>query len=378
MALNNKAKALAAAVNKKHGEGTVVLAKDMHIPRRYTSGSLGIDISIGGGWPANQWSEVIGHESHGKTAVVLKTIAANQAADPGFTTLWIASEPYDLDQAAALGVDTTRVEVVPTTDAEFAFELVIQFLDARAVDCVVIDSLPGLTADDEKNKDMDEFSVAAMARLVAKFFRKVGAAGKRDPLNDHDAPWLGLIINQWRVDIGAWSPGGTPLTTYGGKAKNYSYYIRLEVKRAEWLTQTIPGKGSTKVGQEIRTKAIKSKASPPQRAASVDFYFTDARMLGFERGDYDLGKDVFTMAVLFDIITRNSPKGAQYLFEDQTWTGVDNLLEDLRSDSALRDRVSKAVIVKSEQPQDKRTWDEEDVAATIPPEPKRRRRVVKA
>ena len=116
MGNKQEALALAAKVNKEHGADTVVLASDMRIARRYTSGSESLDIALGGGWAGNQWSEVIGLESHGKTAVTLKTIAANQAVDPDFLTLWIAAEHYDVDQAEALGVDNERMIVISTQE----------------------------------------------------------------------------------------------------------------------------------------------------------------------------------------------------------------------------------------------------------------------
>ena len=72
-----------ASINKKYGDGTVVLGSDIiEQPPRFTSGSLALDVSLGGGWPANQWHELIGEASNGKTAIALKTVAANQKAGP--------------------------------------------------------------------------------------------------------------------------------------------------------------------------------------------------------------------------------------------------------------------------------------------------------
>ena len=79
MAINSDALKLVAQLNKKHGEGTVVLASNVQIPSRITSGSLTLDAVLGGGWPMNHWVEIVGEASHGKTAIALKTIAANQA-----------------------------------------------------------------------------------------------------------------------------------------------------------------------------------------------------------------------------------------------------------------------------------------------------------
>jgi len=71
-----------ALINKKYGDGTIVVASDVLPSTRITSGSLALDVILGGGWPTNQWHEIVGEESNGKTAIALKTIAANQAKDP--------------------------------------------------------------------------------------------------------------------------------------------------------------------------------------------------------------------------------------------------------------------------------------------------------
>src|SRR5213076_1488749 len=121
MGLNTEALALAARINKELGEGAVIVASDMRVPKTFTTGSLSLDIALGGGWPGNQWSEIIGKEGYGKTAITLKTIAANQRINPDFSTLWVAAEHYDTRQAKALGVDNSRVVVVSTQDMVVAY-----------------------------------------------------------------------------------------------------------------------------------------------------------------------------------------------------------------------------------------------------------------
>ena len=61
--------------NKQFGEGTAITASDIKLPPRLTSGSLSLDVILGGGWPARgQWSEIRGIQSAGKTAIAFKTI----------------------------------------------------------------------------------------------------------------------------------------------------------------------------------------------------------------------------------------------------------------------------------------------------------------
>lgn len=359
--MNATAMALAAKINKEYGEGTIIPASQMRIARRYTSGSVAIDIALGGGWPANQWSEIIGKESHGKTAVTLKTIAANQAQDPNFTTLWVAAEHYDTEQAEALGVDKERVLVVRTQAAELALQTMLEYAESRSVDCVVLDSYPALIPDEEAGKDMDDFVVALGARLMGKFFRKAGAATRRSMTDPDDRPMLGLIINQYRDAIGQFSPQpGTPKTSPGGKAKNYAYYVQVEVTRTEYIDEPRPGKGKVRVGQTIKVKTVKNKSAAPQQIATVDFYFRSAPFLGFTRGDYDTAKELITMGVLFDVIKRG---GAYFSYGDIRWHGRPEMEKAIYPDLTLQESIRRDVLEASKHVDEKRTIASEDIDA---------------
>lgn len=356
MGKNDEALAIAARINKEYGEGAIMVASDMHVPMKFASGSLSLDASLNGGWAANQWAEIYGPENHGKTAIVLKTLAENQRRDPEWFTLWVASEHYDLDQATALGVDTSRVHVLSTQDMAFAYQTVIDYLEARACDMVVIDSYPALIAPQEDEKDMDEYTQAEGAKMTNKFFRKVGKAGLRNYQDPTDRPFVAFFINQPREKIGGWSPTGQPVeTTPGGRGKNFAFYTRLEVKRAEWI-QEGPKKSPTKVGQVIRTRAIKHKGGPPQRVASIDFYFTESEK--FHRGEYDTAKDILTVAVLFDVVHKG---GGWYRYDERRWQGLDNVLASLREEPDLMKEVEQATRDAFNRPEDKRTWTERDV-----------------
>lgn len=380
MSKNDIARELAAKYNREYskanpnglGPGAIMVASEMIIPKRFESGSLSLDASLGGGWPGNQWVEIYGPENNGKTAITLKTIARNQALDPEFFTLWVASEHYDLDQATALGVDTDRVQVLSTRDMAVAYDVTLDYLDNRACDAVVIDSYPALIPPQEDEKDMDEYTQAEGAKMTNKFFRKVGKAGLRNAKDPSDRAWLGIFINQPREKIGGWSPTGkTPETTPGGRGKNFAFYARLDVKRAEWITEG-PKSDLVKVGQVIRTQAIKNKGGPPQRVSSIDFFFTEAPEHGMHRGDYDIPKDVLTTAVLYDVVRKS---GGWYTYGEQRWQGLPNVLEAVRSDSQLLENVEKTTREAMTNPQDKRTWTEEQIvsASTAKTTVKRRR-----
>jgi recombination protein RecA len=315
---------IVAQLNKKYGSDTLVRGDQINnssVPR-CTTGSLAFDVMLGGGWPLNQWNEIIGNESNGKTVMVLKTIAANQAINPDHHTLWIASEEFVPDWAATLGVDLSRVTLATTNVMEEAYQIVIDTLDARAVDAVVIDSLPALVPGEEDEKTMEQFAVGLGARLTGKFMRKSSKAQKRSLVNE-ERNCLGLIINQWREKIGI--VYGDPRTTPGGKAKNFHYFTRVEVARDEWLENN-----KTKVGLAIKARTIKNKTAPPQRMGVVDFYFDDCSP--FHKGEYDSVKEVFSLAVASDLVTR---RGAYYEYQGNRWQGKESVLASLREEPEL-------------------------------------------
>ena len=329
--MNTSLEEIIKNVNKKYGNDTLVRGNQINyteVPRA-TTGSLAFDIMLGGGWPLNQWNEIIGNESNGKTVMVLKTIAANMEADPDYECLWVASEEFVPDWAQSLGVDLSRITLATTNVMEEAYQIVIDTLDARAVDAVVIDSLPALVPGEEDEKTMQEFAVGLGARLTGKFMRKSSKAQKRS-LVDEERNCLGLIINQWREKIGI--VYGDPRTTPGGKAKNFHYFTRVEVARDEWLESD-----KKKVGLAIKARTLKNKTAPPQRMAVVDFYFDDSPP--FSKGDYDTTKELFSIAVANDIVTRRGP---YYEFDGNRWQGKEAVL------SSLREEVDLAANLKNE------------------------------
>ena len=330
-----------ARLNKKFGDGTVVLADDVQVSERIPSGSLGLDVILGGGWPVNQCHEIIGENSAGKTNLAYATLAANQRRDPDWTTAWVASESFEKDYAQMCGVDTSRVYVVNTHIMEEAYEAVLQFAESQAVDGIFIDSLPMLVPGQEDEKDMEQATVGRGALLTGKFFRKIGQSGRRS-LTEAERPVTIWVINQYRMKIGVMH--GDPRTTPGGEAKNYAFHTRVEVKRDEWLEAGV-GNAKARVGQVVRAKTIKNKSAPPQQEARYDIYFDQGGPVS--PGNVDYAKEVVTLAILFGLIDR---AGAWYsLGKDgdpdyRRWQGKDAVTLSIREEPVLLSSLEREVL----------------------------------
>jgi recombination protein RecA len=334
--INSEALKIIAALNKKLGEGSVVIGGNIRegLIGRATTGSTTFDYVLGGGFPTNQWNELIGEPSHGKTAIALKTIAANQAANLDYITVWVAAEQWVPEYAEMCGVDTSRVIVIETNIMEQAFDAVLAFAESKSVDAIVIDSLPALVPGPEDEKNMDEMTVGRGALITNKFFRKAGMAMKRS-LTEDERPILGIIINQWRMKIGVMH--GDPRTTPGGVGKDYAYFTRSEVKRDEWI-ETGSGNNKVRVGQRIKIRVIKNKTAPPQQIAYIDYYFSDHGI--YQAGEYDKAKEVAAMVIIKEIVDR---RGGWIYYGERKWQGQEALVNSIREEvdlfEELRDKV---------------------------------------
>jgi len=341
--INDEARKILAQLNKKFGDGVVVLASDIRsdlIPR-ITSGSTTLDYVLGGGFPGNQWNELVGEPSHGKTALALKTIAANQRLNPDYTTVWVAAEQWVPDYATMCGVDMERVIVIETSIMEEAYQAVIQFAESKSVDAIVIDSLPALSPMPEMEKDMSEATVGRGALLTNKFFRVVGTAMKRSLVED-ERPVLGLIINQYRMKIGVMH--GDPRTTPGGEGKNYAFFTRCEVRRDEWI-EVGPSGNKSRVGQRIKVRTLKNKTAPPQRVAYFDFYFAEGGNCA--PGEFDFAKEVASLAVVMGYIER---RGGWFYYGERKWQGIESVIASIREEIDFMQDLQKKVLENHDTP----------------------------
>jgi recombination protein RecA len=326
----------------KLAPGDLVLGKDLEPERpRTTTGILALDVALGGGLPLDQWVEIVGHESSGKTATTLQIVAQQMRLDPDWVCLWVAAEGLEPEFAVMNGVDLDRLVVVDINSMEEAFETVIRAMEKRAVDGVVIDSYPALVPTGEYDREMSEGAMPAVgARLFNQFFRKVQKAARRSQVNA-DRHWLGIIINQWRDTIGVMF--GDPRITPGGKGKNYSYYVRIETAREEFIDNELKGKAKEVVGQTIRIKVFKNKSGPPQRVCHYDLYvsaFDD-----FAPGDIDVVKDVFNTAEALQVITREEGKNTYYFGKEKLGGSRPASLSRFDSDTDLVERVQREVMM---------------------------------
>ena len=289
-AASGKSQALQLAVDsieKQFGKGSLMRLGEAHkidvetIP----TGSLSLDIALGGGIPKGRIIEIYGPESSGKTTVCLHAVAEVQKS--GGTAAYIDAE-HALDPAYAkrLGVDTESLLISQPDSGEQALEILETLVRSNAVDIVVIDSVAALVPQAEIEGDMGDAHMGLQARLMSQALRKLTAVISRSKCTV-------IFVNQLRMKIGVMF--GNPETTTGGQALKFYSSVRMDIRRISQIKI-----GEEIIGNHCRVKVVKNKVAPPFRQAEFDIMYNEG---------ISTEGDVIDLAVAHDVVVKS---GAWY------------------------------------------------------------------
>ncbi len=319
-----KSKALNVAlesIEKQFGKGSIMKLGDFSskMVESISTGSLSLDLALGGGLPKGRIVEIYGPESSGKTTLTLHAIAEVQKKG-GIAAFIDAEHALDPSYAKRIGVDTDNLLLSQPDSGEQALEIVETLVRSNAVDIIVIDSVAALVPRAEIEGEMGDSHMGLQARLMSQALRKLTGIISRSNVTV-------VFINQIRMKIGVMF--GNPETTTGGNALKFYASVRMDIRRTGQIKL-----GDSIIGNRTKVKVVKNKVAPPFREAEFDIMYNQ----GISKT-----ADLLDLALNHNIIDK---AGAWFSYQDnKIGQGREAVKNYLAENPKIMDEITEKVLL---------------------------------
>lgn len=355
---------------------------------RFTSGSLGLDIIMGGGIPRAGIVQYKGEDSTAKTTMAMHAAAERQrngehvawSASEGFDKAWarvngcfIPYNPKELEKLVESGkfASMERAEafaqkyieqhagwgdfvLTQTRSGPKILEVTSKLVRSGLFGLVVLDSAGAILSDEDDDKEVgDPTRVGGNAKIITHFINKVRRSfnmgievtvkdekGKDKKVIKPNKTAV-IVINQVRAQIGVYSPqGAPPPDAGGGYGLRHGKEIDVRFTKGELLQVSVKGQKLI-YGRQVKAKCDKNKTASPYRSASWLLYFHDYEDEAIQAGTVDLADEVFQYGLYYGLIQQD---GRFYLIEGERLDGVEKAQLFLRESPEIVETYREAIL----------------------------------
>lgn len=317
----------------KKTQQRVMAAQDVAI-EKVPLASYTLTKGLKGGIGKGRQTLVWGNKSAGKSSLCLETIA--DAQKNGQACAWIDAEAsFDPEWAQKLGVDTSQLIVSPVKSIS-DFTLVGCELMEAGIDVLVADSISALLPSTYFEKEDEMKDGLEGTKQIGTVSKELGiAVNKFNYVNKNTAL---ILISQARNKFNTY---GAALKPMGGESMMYfsSTIVKLwssASEREQIVDEVTYGNRIVKmpIARPVTWTIEYNKIGPPMQVGNYNFHY---------QGDFvgvDNIGEIASMAVDVGIVGKG---GAWYSYEDQKFQGERKLIDWLRNNPDIQEKLLKEV-----------------------------------
>lgn len=328
-------------MNKKFGTNAIMFANEVtpFAQIKIPTGSVSLDLAMGGGVPIGRFVHLSGLESTFKSTTLYRIIANVQkmtkevkGEEVPLVALLINSETgsFTPEYGEHLGIDVDKLILNQCNGMEEALEIAHYAQKTGLVDFIGIDSIESLVPIKEYDSAMDDtVQMGIKPKLLGEYLRKFSATNNK-LLREGQQPCTVVGINQLREKIGAY---GDALYSPGGNALRFHASVEVRFRKGDVITK---GEGVNRytIGQVIKFKVNKNKVGVPLRTGSFDIYFDEGGIV--PPGYVDTYKEIVLEGIMYGVIEK---AGSWLYYKDIKVQGVNSLLDVIKDNEELYDEL---------------------------------------
>lgn len=322
---------IVARVNRKY-EGSLKRGDEFDHPNRISTGSLELDMAMGGGVPMGRFSRFYGGPSSTKTLTTYETI--RNAQQMGLTCAYYNIEKqYDPKFVGERGVDASALTIVDGTTIEQVGEQMEALLGV--VHLHVLDSCTYAVSEDELNADLRDWRPGIQARAWGKVFRRLNERF------DHYENTV-ILIDQVRTNF---RTGGDEAP--GGRILDHQSSMTVYFKKGSWLFRNGDGDLDEKAKQEkgmsgqIEPSGIEIKARVEKSRVGRPL-LTATRRFDMDTKTFDTLFELTKAAKHYGVVEQ---RGSYFYYEGaKIGQGEKSLRDFVRADLTLQDQIRETAL----------------------------------
>lgn len=306
---------------------------------RFSSGSLALDLALGGGWPRGRCNLVVGKESSGKSTTTLLAARSISQIDwetgqfGGFTkVLYVDMEnTFDFDWASNFGWDD-RHDVVCPESGEMASDIITEAIKSGEYGLIIGDSADCfIPAKIDERSLQDGNMPGARAQLLNRSYQAWTSALRNLRVPPHKQPTI-LMINQYRLTFGVMY--GDPRVIPGGEGQKF-YSSTIVTFNSPKIEDT---KGVETAYIEISGNIRKNKTGLPKK----NFTFK----VGLRESEELHSGEVNNQKAIMDLLKNTEIRKIKsvYNFLGEEYKTQKEISDRMKSDPAFMDKCWKLAL----------------------------------